>query len=357
MPWNAVPAILSTIQNFDILINSPAQDVNIFDLAGQPDAVANVTVTVDATDVNTMTFGNFVPGSVIQLTLINGARILGRGGGGGFGGESYFEGESSNYVVTQGLSGGKGGDAVAMPTQIEAKFNIDDGFIWGGGGGGGGGGGSGSAGPPGGGSGGGGGQGWNVVPGGGGGASDTTPGAAGGTGGPGGPGAGGTTGADGGNGNNWGFGGANGVAGTGVPISSGGAGGQPGYALKVPTRRVVTLGNNPFTTTNLSSDITVNDVGHGAAAGELVVFRGTTGGVALPTVNGIDIDQFYTIVSITDADNYVITDSQTANATGSGGGALVVAAYQETAVITSNNGAKSNATLISENRIKGPVGG
>src|SRR6185369_2017144 len=88
-----------------------------------------------------------------------------------------------------------------------------------------------------------------------------------------------------------------------------------------PIRRTVTLGANPLSTTNGSALVTVHDVAHGATVGSAVIFSGAS------AFNNVTINGEYTVTSVTDVDNYVITAGTVANATGSGGGAAVQAQY------------------------------
>ena len=83
---------------------------------------------------------------------------------------------------------------------------------------------------------------------------------------------------------------------------------------------------NPFNTTNLSADVTVNDLAHGALAGDFVTF---TGVVAVGGIPALDFNKQHTIVSITSADAYVITvlDAATSTVVG-GGGAAVTVSYK-----------------------------
>jgi hypothetical protein len=100
-------------------------------------------------------------------------------------------------------------------------------------------------------------------------------------------------------------------------------GGQ--YNDITPLRDTVVL-SNPFTATNGSSVVNVNDVAHGCTEGDFVTFTGAVslGGNVTATV----LNQEYEITYI-DVDNYSITVSVVANASDSGnGGSSVTAAYQ-----------------------------
>lgn len=91
-----------------------------------------------------------------------------------------------------------------------------------------------------------------------------------------------------------------------------------------PIRRTVTLGANPFTTTNGSTTVVVTDNTHGAVDGDYVTFSGASG------FNGIaagDLNKEFQITYLT-ANTYSITVASAANANGAGGGAAVQAEYQ-----------------------------
>ena len=88
-----------------------------------------------------------------------------------------------------------------------------------------------------------------------------------------------------------------------------------------PIRVTTTLPNNPFTTQNTLPTVTVNAPGHGANNGDYVTFSGAT------TVGGLNLNNEYVITYI-DSNSYSITASGNATSTATGGGAVVVAAYQ-----------------------------
>jgi hypothetical protein len=94
------------------------------------------------------------------------------------------------------------------------------------------------------------------------------------------------------------------------------------YYDVTPIRRTVTLGANPFATTNGSATVTVTDVGHGGAVGDYVTFSGAS------AVAGLTLNAEYAIATVPTANTYTITASSNANATTTGGGAAVSAAYQ-----------------------------
>lgn len=71
--------------------------------------------------------------------------------------------------------------------------------------------------------------------------------------------------------------------------------------------------NNPFTTVDTSSTVTVAHTAHGRVTGQIAVFRNAA------TFNNVSVDGKYPI-TVTDADHFTITVGTTANASGTGGG-------------------------------------
>lgn len=169
MPWNLLIPLLSDTPGLSFTINTDQQDFNLYTTLGSPSqpSIVEFLITSNA-DVKTITLGNWPTGTVINMTLDNNARIMGRGGSGGNGGETIPYGNNENEGQ-DGNPGTLGPIALSIPTNITVNLDMDDGFIYGGGGGGGGGGGTGGTdGNPNhnGGGGGGGGQGWDIVSGG-----------------------------------------------------------------------------------------------------------------------------------------------------------------------------------------------
>jgi hypothetical protein len=81
---------------------------------------------------------------------------------------------------------------------------------------------------------------------------------------------------------------------------------------------------NPFTTTNGQNTISVSDTDHGAQAGSIVYFTGSS------TVGGIpaaEINTRHAITSITDANTYVITVTSSASSSATGGGTVTATYY------------------------------
>lgn len=73
---------------------------------------------------------------------------------------------------------------------------------------------------------------------------------------------------------------------------------------------------NPFTTTLALTTVSVAHTAHGRNQGDGVNFSNAS------AVNGITVNGTYAITSVTDANNYVITTTQTASGSGSGGGTV-----------------------------------
>ncbi len=92
-----------------------------------------------------------------------------------------------------------------------------------------------------------------------------------------------------------------------------------------PLRDTVTL-TSPLTATNGSAVINVYDVNHGAFTGDYVTFSGATG--LGGNITASVLNQEHQITFVVDADNYQITASATANASDTGNGGTVTAAYQ-----------------------------
>ena len=101
-------------------------------------------------------------------------------------------------------------------------------------------------------------------------------------------------------------------------IENGGA-----YNDITPLRATVTLGTNPFSTTNLSTTVIVTDSTGGWVNGDFVTFSGAT------AVGGLDLNGEYQITTIgTSVTTYSIQSATAATSTATGGGAAVSAAYQ-----------------------------
>lgn len=85
-----------------------------------------------------------------------------------------------------------------------------------------------------------------------------------------------------------------------------------------------TEANNPFTTTNGSSTVTVSHAAHGLVTGMMAVFSGAA------VFNNVTIVGEYS-VTVVDANSFTITAGTNANASGAGGGAAVLYAYKSRA--------------------------
>jgi len=99
------------------------------------------------------------------------------------------------------------------------------------------------------------------------------------------------------------------------------------YADITPIRATATLGLDPLDTTSGESLIVINDVGHGAVAGDFVTVSGATATGGLTTG---DLNAEFQIVEVIDADSYTVDTGATASSTASGGGAAVDVEYQIT---------------------------
>ena len=87
-----------------------------------------------------------------------------------------------------------------------------------------------------------------------------------------------------------------------------------------PIRETQAL-TNPFTT-NGTTTVSVADTGHNAIQGDFVTFD------SFSSIDGLDMNQEFEIISITDANNYTVTHTSAASGSTSGGGGLGNAKYQ-----------------------------
>jgi hypothetical protein len=101
-------------------------------------------------------------------------------------------------------------------------------------------------------------------------------------------------------------------------------GGQ--YRDITPIRKTTNpLANNPIATVNLSGIVTITDTSHGASVGDYVTISGAA------AFNGLtvgELNQEFEILTVPGANTYTVDTGGVANATSSGGGAVVVAEYQ-----------------------------
>jgi hypothetical protein len=88
-----------------------------------------------------------------------------------------------------------------------------------------------------------------------------------------------------------------------------------------PLRTTVTLGSDPIATTAGSELIDITATAHGATAGTFVDISGAT------AVGGITLSGSYEIITVPDDNSYYILAGTAAVSTVTGGGSLVVAAY------------------------------
>lgn len=91
------------------------------------------------------------------------------------------------------------------------------------------------------------------------------------------------------------------------------------YSDITPVRTSGTI-SGPFVTTSGSANVTVSQAGHGMSVGDFAIFPFVTG-------NGVTISGEYQATTITDANDYVITVSNVANATGVFGSSAVSFTY------------------------------
>ncbi len=89
-----------------------------------------------------------------------------------------------------------------------------------------------------------------------------------------------------------------------------------------PFRFTGTLPNNPFTTTNLSPLVSVGHTAHGVTEGDTVIFSGSS------AVGGITPNGTFTVLTVTDANNYVFDFGSPASSGATGGGASVLFSYE-----------------------------
>ena len=83
--------------------------------------------------------------------------------------------------------------------------------------------------------------------------------------------------------------------------------------------------NGAIATTNGSGTVTITDTGHTRDIGDYVTISGATAFNGLTTG---ELNQEFVIATVPTADTYTVATGGTANATGSGGGASISAAYQ-----------------------------
>ena len=88
-----------------------------------------------------------------------------------------------------------------------------------------------------------------------------------------------------------------------------------------PIRKTTSSASNPFTT-NSTNNVTVTDNGHGANIGDFVTFD------SFSAIDGLDMNAEFEVTSVTDANNYVVTQSSNASGSTSGGGGTGNINYQ-----------------------------
>lgn len=83
-----------------------------------------------------------------------------------------------------------------------------------------------------------------------------------------------------------------------------------------------TLGNNPFTPTNGSPNISVTHASHGRNAGDTIIFTGAT------AVGGLTLNGTWTVLTVTNSNAYVFVAGGNASSNTAGGGAAVAFSYE-----------------------------
>lgn len=92
-----------------------------------------------------------------------------------------------------------------------------------------------------------------------------------------------------------------------------------------PLRDTATL-SGPFSATNGSNILTVDDTAHGCTVGDFVTFSGATG--LGGNVTAAVLNQEYQVATVVNANKYTVVMSVTANSSDSGNGGTVTAKYQ-----------------------------
>ena len=77
------------------------------------------------------------------------------------------------------------------------------------------------------------------------------------------------------------------------------------------------LGNNPFTTSNGSPDVTVTHKGHGLSVGDVITYSNSS------AVGGLDLNKTFRVSGVSNSDTYTITAQSNATSAVSGGGTSV----------------------------------
>lgn len=98
------------------------------------------------------------------------------------------------------------------------------------------------------------------------------------------------------------------------------------YVDVTPIRDTTDMMTDPFAVVSASTTMTVTDVANGSVVNDFVTFSGATGGFA--GLIAADLNREFQITRIISPDSYTVTLGVTPNATVSGGGAAVDAAYQ-----------------------------
>ena len=89
-----------------------------------------------------------------------------------------------------------------------------------------------------------------------------------------------------------------------------------------PFRATGTLPNNPFATTNTSPVVAVAHNGHGLSPGDTIIFSGAA------LAGGLNLNATFSVLTVTDTNNYKFDAGTAAVATGNGGGNSVAFSYE-----------------------------
>jgi hypothetical protein len=118
---------------------------------------------------------------------------------------------------------------------------------------------------------------------------------------------------------------------------------EAGSLYDITPVRATTNVSTPFTTTNTSKAVTVHDVGNGAQVGDGIYIETAT------AIDGVVIQGYYPIQSITDANDYVINIATAATSSVTSGGATALFTTTNTSpsvqVTLNNHGYVANQTF------------
>ena len=89
-----------------------------------------------------------------------------------------------------------------------------------------------------------------------------------------------------------------------------------------PVAQTDTLGADPITTTSGSTSVSIADTSHARTMGDIVAFTGAD------DVGGLSLNGEWPVITVTDANNYVVQHTSAASSGATGGGASVVFTYE-----------------------------